>query len=81
MEQRVEQAAVVPVWGELVGAEIAAVTAPLFVTADGTLFVAVRTHAWMAELQLLEPQLVRSLNERGGGTRVRRLRFQLPREP
>lgn len=79
LAERVEQASVVPAWSELVGAEIAAVTEPLFVSADGTLFVAVRTHAWMTELQLMEPELVRALNERGPGTRVRRLRFQIPR--
>lgn len=79
LDERMEQAAVVPAWAELVGGEIAAVTEPLFVTADGTLFVAVRTHAWMTELQLLEPELVRALHRRAPGTGVRRLRFQVPR--
>lgn len=78
LEDRVQQAAVVPAWSKLVGADIAAVTEPLFVTADGTLFVAVRTHAWMTELQLLEPELVRALNEHSPGPPVRRLRFRLP---
>lgn len=73
------QAAVVPEWAALVGDEIANVTEPLFVTQDGTLFVAVRTHGWMTELQLLEPRLVAALNAGCVGPRVRKLRFQLQR--
>lgn len=81
LAERVRQSAVVPEWGAIVGAEIAAVTAPLFVTADGTLFVAARTHAWMTELQLIEPELIRALRAHPAGSGVRRLRFQLAREP
>jgi predicted nucleic acid-binding Zn ribbon protein len=47
---RVEQAAIVPEWASLVGAQIAAVTEPLSITPDGTLFVSVATHGWMTEL-------------------------------
>jgi predicted nucleic acid-binding Zn ribbon protein len=77
LDERVVQAAVVPEWEKLVGREIAMVTEPLFVTLDGTLFVAVRTNAWMTELQLMEPQLVRALNTDADRPRVKRLRFQL----
>ncbi len=59
---RVAQAAVVPEWAALVGPQIAAVTEPLSVTPDGTLWVAVATHAWMTELQAMEPELLRTLN-------------------
>ena len=76
---RVEQAAVVPEWATLVGAQIAAVTSPHAVTADGTLFVAVTTHAWMTELSLMEPELLRQLNARTGRTPIRRIRWQLMR--
>ena len=77
---RVQQAAVVPEWPSLVGARIADVTAPLSVTADGTLVVAVTTHAWMTELSLMEPELLRALNEgRGGRPAVRRIRWLLRR--
>lgn len=79
LDSRMVQAAVVPEWAELVGREIAAVTEPLFVTADGTLFVAARTNAWMTELQLMEPQLVAALNANSETRRVRKLRFQLMR--
>ncbi|HEY9426875.1 MAG TPA: DUF721 domain-containing protein [Gemmatimonadaceae bacterium] len=64
---RVEQAAVVPEWEQLVGAQIAAVTTPIMISRDGTLFVAVRTSAWMQELSLMEPQLLQALNARTGG--------------
>ena len=74
---RVEQAAVIPEWPELVGEQIAAVTAPRSVTADGTLFVAVTTNAWMTELSLLEPELLRSLNGKTGRPAIRRIRWLL----
>jgi predicted nucleic acid-binding Zn ribbon protein len=76
---RVEQAAVVPEWGSLVGAQIAAVTEPMSVTGDGTLFVAVATNAWMNELSLLEPELLRALNARAGRLPIQRIRMILRR--
>ena len=79
LKGRVEQASVVPEWPHLVGAQIAAVTEPLSVTADGVLFVAVRTHAWMSELSLLEPELLASLNRREGRLPVKKIRWQLMR--
>jgi predicted nucleic acid-binding Zn ribbon protein len=77
---RVEQAAVVPEWPTLVGPQIAAVTTPKSITANGTLFVAVTTNAWMNELSLLEPELLRSLNAKGGRIPVRRIRWVLGTE-
>src|SRR5688500_13586675 len=79
IRERVEQASVVPEWPSLVGAQIAAVTEPLSVTADGILFVAVRTHSWMTELSLLEPELLASLNREGGRAPVKKIRWQLMR--
>jgi predicted nucleic acid-binding Zn ribbon protein len=79
LRDRVEQASVIPEWPELVGAQISAVTEPLSVTADGVLFVAVRTHAWMSELSLLEPELLTSLNRRTDRPRVKKIRWQLMR--
>mgnify|MGYP002778126612 FL=1 len=76
---RVAQAAVVPEWPGLVGAQIAAVTEPLSVSQDGTLWVAVASHGWMTELSLLEPELLRSLNARGDRPPVLRLRLVLRR--
>ena len=79
LEARMEQAAVVPEWELLVGKQIAKVTKPISVTQDGTLFVAVKTNAWMTELSLMEPQLLRALNAKTGRARVRKIRLQLMR--
>ena len=79
LAERVEQAAVIPEWPALVGAQIARVTEPLSIARDGTLFVAVRTNAWMTELSLLEPQLLSALNDRAPHARIRRIRWQLMR--
>lgn len=77
---RVQQAAVVPEWPSLVGPTIAEVTAPLSVTVEGTLVVAVTTHAWMTELSLMEPELLRALNTgRGKRPAIRRIRWLLRR--
>jgi predicted nucleic acid-binding Zn ribbon protein len=72
---RVAQASVVPEWGSLVGERIAAVTEPLSVGQDGTLWVAVASHAWMTELSLLEPELLRALNAVPGRPPVLRIRL------
>ena len=74
---RVAQANVIPEWPVLVGPQIARVTEPLSVTPQGTLFVAVTTNAWMTELSLMEPQLLRALNAPPGRTPIRRIRWQL----
>jgi predicted nucleic acid-binding Zn ribbon protein len=49
------------------------------VTGDGTLFVAVATNAWMNELSLLEPELLRALNARAGRLPIQRIRMILQR--
>jgi len=76
---RVDQAGVIPEWAQLVGVQIAAVTEPRSVSANGTLFVAVTTNAWMTELSLLEPELLRSLNAKPGRAPIKRIRWQLRR--
>ena len=76
---RIEQAGIIPEWPSLVGKQIAAVTNPLHVTADGTLFVAVKTNAWMTELSLMEPELLRSLNRKPGRSPVKKIRWQIRR--
>ena len=79
LAERVDQAAVIPEWPRLVGPQIAAVTTPKSITANGTLFVEVTTNAWMNELSLLEPELLRSLNATEGRVPVRRIRWLLAR--
>jgi predicted nucleic acid-binding Zn ribbon protein len=76
---RIEQATIIPEWVALVGAQIAAVTEPQSITADGTLFVAVKTNAWMMELSLMEPELLRALNAKEGRVPVKRIRWLLQR--
>jgi len=77
LRTRVAQAGIIPEWPRLVGPQIASVTTPAFVTADGTLFVEVATNAWMNELSLMEPELLRAVNREPGRPRVIRIRWQL----
>jgi predicted nucleic acid-binding Zn ribbon protein len=77
--ERVEQAGLIPEWPALVGAQIAAVTEPTSITADGTMFVMVTTNAWMNELSLMEPELLRALNAKEGRVPVKRIRWLLRR--
>jgi predicted nucleic acid-binding Zn ribbon protein len=79
LADRVDQAGVIPEWPRLVGPQIAAVTSPQSITANGTLFVHVTTNAWMNELSMLEPELLRSLNAKPDRTPIRRIRWLLAR--
>jgi predicted nucleic acid-binding Zn ribbon protein len=76
---RIAQATVIPDWRSLVGEQIANATEPLSVTPQGTLFVAVKSNAWMTELSLMEPELLRRLNERTGRLQIKRIRWQIQR--
>lgn len=80
ISDRVAQAAVIPEWRSLVGPQIARVTEPLSVTRQGTLFVAVTTNGWMTELSLMEPDLLRRLNQRTGRLQIRKIRWQIRRD-
>ena len=72
--ERIEEAAVLPQWRDRVGGAIALVTDPLRVS-RGTLFVAVRTSAWLMELQMMEREIVRALNHGRDRGRIERIRF------
>ncbi len=76
---RIAQAQVIPEWRSLVGDQIARVTEPLSVTPQGTLFVSVQTNSWMTELSLLEPQLLKRINQRTGRLQIKRIRWQIQR--
>jgi predicted nucleic acid-binding Zn ribbon protein len=39
----------------------------------------VKTNAWMTELSLMEPQILRALNAKAGRSRIRKIRLQLMR--
>jgi predicted nucleic acid-binding Zn ribbon protein len=79
LADRVAQAGLLPEWPRLVGPQVAAVTEPLRITADGTLFVAVATNPWMAELSLMEPQLLAAINVAPGRPPVKKIRWQAKR--
>lgn len=71
---KVEAAGAVLEWPTLVGPQIAAVTEALRVT-EGTLFVAVRTSAWMNELNMMRGELMRRVNAGRREGRIRMIMF------
>lgn len=79
MSERIAQVGAIDDWAHVVGAQIASVTEPLSVTADGVLWVRVTTAAWMNELSLLAPTLLQRLNAVPGRQPVKQLRFRLGR--
>jgi predicted nucleic acid-binding Zn ribbon protein len=79
LNERVEEATIVPEWAERVGDAIAAVTIPLRVS-RGTLLVTVRTSAWLMELRLMERDILRRLNEGRERGRIEHIRFLMAGE-
>jgi predicted nucleic acid-binding Zn ribbon protein len=79
MSERIAQVGAIDEWAAVVGTQIAAVTEPLSITADGVLWVRVTTAAWMNELSLLAPTLLERLNATPGRAPVKQLRFRLGR--
>lgn len=71
---KVEAASVLPEWDELMGPGIATVTRPIRVS-EGTLFVAVKTSAWMMELNMMKAELMRRLNAGKRQGRIEQLVF------
>ena len=65
--RRVGQAKVLEDWAELVGPQIAKVSQPGSVGADGVLRVRVATAAWAQELQLMTPQILGKVNKDRAG--------------
>jgi predicted nucleic acid-binding Zn ribbon protein len=74
LDERIAETSVVPEWEDRVGKGIAAVTTPLRVS-NGTLVVSVRSSAWLAELQMMERQILERVNTGRSQGRVRRIRF------
>jgi predicted nucleic acid-binding Zn ribbon protein len=72
--KRLQQAGIIEAWAELVGPQIAAVTAPESVTPDGVLRVRVATAAWANELSLMSPRILARLNA-GRQGRVKEIRW------
>ena len=72
--KRMQQAGIVEEWATLVGPQIAAVTTPESVTADGVLRVKVASSAWAQELSLMAPRILARLND-GRKGRVKEVRW------
>jgi len=60
--KRMDQAVVLEEWAELVGPQIAKVTAPEGVSQDGVLRVRVATAPWASELQMMTSKIIGRLN-------------------
>lgn len=71
LKRRIDQAGVVDAWPELVGPQIARVTAAEGVSEDGVLFVRVATAGWMQELQMQSRTILQRLAD--GGSPIRRI--------
>ncbi|MDW8052265.1 MAG: DUF721 domain-containing protein [Armatimonadota bacterium] len=61
-------------WSEIVGKPVAQAARPLRLDA-GTLWVAVKSHAWAQELAFQKQTILRRLNERAGEERFQDIRF------
>jgi predicted nucleic acid-binding Zn ribbon protein len=72
--KRVQQAGIIEEWAELVGPQIASVTAPESITPDGVLRVRVATAPWANELSLMSPKILARLNT-GRSGRVKEIRW------
>jgi predicted nucleic acid-binding Zn ribbon protein len=72
--KRVQQAGIIAEWEELVGPQIASVTAPESITPDGVLRVLVTTAPWANELSLMTPKILARLNA-GRSGRVKQIRW------
>jgi predicted nucleic acid-binding Zn ribbon protein len=75
LKRRLDQASVVPEWAALVGRKIAEVATPDAVAMDGTLFVKVRSAAWMQELQLMSATILKQLGQHG--KKIKRISWRL----
>jgi predicted nucleic acid-binding Zn ribbon protein len=75
LTKRVQQAGIIEEWAELVGPQIATVTAPDSITPDGMLRVRVATAAWANELTLMSPKILARLNA-GRSGRVKQIRWE-----
>jgi predicted nucleic acid-binding Zn ribbon protein len=78
--EQVQRASVLAEWDELVGARIADVTRARSI-ADATLFVEVRSSAWLTELNLMRHEILGRLNAGRKEGRVERIVFVLAESP
>jgi predicted nucleic acid-binding Zn ribbon protein len=74
LKKRLQQASIIEEWAELVGPQIAAVTAPQYVTPDGVMRVHVASAPWATELGLMTPRILARINQ-GRMGRVKEIRW------
>ena len=75
LQPRLQQASVINDWQELVGQQLAKVTEPDSVDREGTLRVRVQSAAWLQELQLMSPTIIKELVRKG--KRIKRIWWTL----
>ena len=78
LKSRLDQASVIGEWAALVGPQIARAATPEGVAENGVLFVRVVSAAWMQELQLMSPDILRRLGAKG--KKIRRIVWRLGSE-
>ena len=76
VKEQVERMSVLDLWPELVGEHVAHVTRAKSVS-EATLFVEVRTSAWLMELNIMKGEFLARVNERLGDVPVERIVFVL----
>ena len=73
--RRISQASIINDWAELVGDQVASVSEPDSVDKAGTLRVRVESAAWLQELQLMSPTIIKGLAVKG--RRIKRIHWML----
>ncbi len=76
LTEGVERASVIPEWEELVGPQIARVATPVGFN-RATLFVEVRSSAWLMELEMMERRLLVQLNSGRAKGKFEKIIFRL----
>ena len=76
VKEQVERMSVLDLWPELVGEYVAEVTKAKGVS-EATLFVEVRTSAWLMELNIMKGEFLVRVNERLGDVPLERIVFVL----
>ena len=76
VKEQVERMSVLDLWPELVGEHVAEVTKAKGVS-EATLFVEVRTSAWLMELNIMKGEFLVRVNARLGDVPLERIVFVL----
>lgn len=76
VKRELERVGVLTEWPDCVGDRIAAVTRPRSVS-EGTLFVEVRSSAWLMELNMMKGAIIERLNEGRESAPIDKLIFVL----